>query len=122
MEVMKMENKTVPTWQAQLFLGLRIGYTDEILSVDKVYRVCQEYVDEISWCVTVTPTKFIYKGGHEPGVIIGVINYPRFPNSHSFLREHITRLAKRLLAELKQFRVSVVFPEETIMLEKENEN
>jgi len=116
-----MKNKSVPTWQAQLFLGLRIGYTDEVLSVDKVYRICQEYVDEISWCVTVTPTKFIFKGGHEPGVVIGVINYPRFPNSRSFLRVHIIRLAKRLLAELKQFRVSIVFPDETIMLEVEED-
>ena len=117
-----MKNKVVPTWQAQLFLGLRAGYSDVIFSVDEVYRICQEYVDRIGWCVTVTPTKFIYKGGHEPGVIIGVIDYPRFPNNHNILRERIIELAKSLLAELGQFRVSIVFPDETIMLEKEDEN
>jgi len=116
-----MKNKTVPTWQAQIFCGLRIGYTEEILSIEKIYRTCQKYVDEIGWCVTVTPTKFIYKGGHEPGAIIGIISYPGFPSPHSELKNRVIELANRLLVELKQFRVSVVFPGITFMLEKENE-
>jgi SAM-dependent methyltransferase len=32
-------------------------------------------------CVTVTPTNFIYCGGQEDGVIIGIRNYPRFPKT-----------------------------------------
>ena len=117
-----MKNKTCLTWQAQIFCGLRVGYAEEILSIEKVYRICQEYVDEIGWCVTVTPTMFIYKNGHEPGVIIGIIQYPRFLSSHDVLRERTIELAKQLLTELKQLRVSIAFPKITIMLEKKNLN
>ena len=116
-----MRNKIVSTWQAQIYCGLRVGYTDEILSIEKVYEVCQKYVDEIGWCVTVTRTEFIYKDGNEPGVIVGIINYPRFPSDHDILRERIVGLAKQLLTELKQIRISIAFPKVTIMLEKENE-
>jgi len=105
-----MKNKTCLTWQAQIFCGLRVGYAEEILSIEKVYRICQEYVDEIGWCVTVTPTMF------------GIIQYPRFLSSHDVLRERTIELAKQLLTELKQLRVSIAFPKITIMLEKKNLN
>lgn len=115
-----MKYETVLTWQAQIFCGLRVGYTEEILSIEKVYRTCQEYVDEDGWCVTITPTKFIYKNGYEPGAIIGIIDYPRFPSHHQNLKNRTVELAKRLLVKLEQLRISIVFPDETIMLEKEN--
>jgi hypothetical protein len=32
-----------------------------------------------SLCVTIEPVEFIYTGGSETGVRVGLINYPRFP-------------------------------------------
>lgn len=116
---------TVPTWQAQIFCGLRKHY--EVClpcqSIDKVYSICRRYVhQDEGWCVTVTPTKFLYRGGDEDGVIVGVILYPRYPISHNLLKEKTIELAKMLRTELGQFRVTVVFPDETILLEGEDEN
>ena len=109
------------TFKAQIYVGLRKGYSDEILSIDRVYRTVQKYVNEIGWCVTVTPTKFIYKQGHEPGVIIEAIQYPRFPLSEDVLRVRVMELAKILLDVMEQNRLTVCFPKDTIMLEKDDE-
>jgi len=112
--------KESKTWKAQIYCGLRKGYSDEILTVDRVYRTIQKYVDEIGWCVTVTPTKFIYKQGHEPGVIIEAVQYPRFPISEEKLRVRVIKLAEILLDKMEQNRLSICFPEQTIMLENDD--
>lgn len=117
--------KTVPTWQAQIFCGLRKGYEvcSPCQSIEKIYSICRRYVHQVGgWCVTVTPTKFFYLGGWEDGAIVGVIQYPRFPQSHNLLKEKTLELVEVLRVELGQFRVSVVFPDETVMLEDEDEN
>lgn len=112
------------TWQAQIFCGLRKGYEvcPPCQSIEKIYSICRKYIHQVQWCVTVTPTKFLYVGGDEDGAIIGIIQYPRFPKSHNLLKEQTIELAEILRTELGQFRVSIVFPDETIMLEKEDED
>lgn len=42
-------------------------------------EICRAYCDEVGYCVTVTPTSYVYTGGEESGFIVGLINYPRFP-------------------------------------------
>ena len=78
--------------------------------------MCQEYCDNIKLGVTVTPTKFIYVGGHEMGAIIGVINYPRFPSTPEQIKSRAIELANIVKDEFKQHRVSIVFPDETVMI------
>ena len=68
--------------------------------------------------LTVTPTTFIYKGGREIGAIVGIINYPRFPLKVKDLKLRIMVLARLLLIKLKQQRLSVVFPDQTILVER----
>ena len=111
---------SVETWQAQILCGLREEYSDIVYLIDDVYKICQEYTDEVGWCVSITPTQYIYKNGYEDGAIIGVIQYPRFPKSHKLLEELTIKLAEILRTELKQLCISVVFPDRTIMLEEEN--
>ena len=112
--------KKVTTYTAQIYVGLRVGYGGEIHSIELVEWLCQDYVNEIGWCVTVTPTSFYYKNGEEPGAIIGAINYPRFPITKTDFKKRVMKLAGTLLIELKQLRVSIVFPDETVMLEKDD--
>ena len=112
--------KEIDTWAASIFVGLREGYGDKILPIQKVRDICQEYCDEIGWCITITLTELVYKKGNEPGVIVGVINCPRFPNTIDVLKEKIWTLAELLLTQLKQERLSVVFPDKIVMLEKED--
>lgn len=116
LEEIQTDQKTQKTWQAQIYCGRERGRTGELISIDKIYQTCQEYVDKIGWCVTVTPTMFIYRNGHEPGVIIGVAQYPRFPLPEEVLRARTLELARKLLSELQQHRVSVCFPDETVLI------
>lgn len=109
--------KQVQTFTATIYLGLRNADTGHIHGMSEVRAACQKYVDSVGLCVTVTPTEFIYADGSEPGAAIGLINYPRFPAEAGHIRDRALVLAERLLRAFDQSRVSVVFPDETVMLE-----
>ena len=100
-----------------IYVGFRAGYTAERARLEACEAICQEYVDRIGLCVTVTPTRFVYKDGCEPGAAVGLINYPRFPSNRADIRKKALELASLLMLGLKQQRVSVVCSDETIMLE-----
>ncbi len=117
--------KTSKTFTATIHVGLKIRRTNEIQDIFKAKKVCQLFVDEIGECVSFTPTDYIYTHGGEPGVIIQFIQYPRFPQSENEIKNRALRLAELLMKELRQLKVCVVFPEETLMFEnilEENEN
>jgi len=107
------------TFYANIWLGLRNGYDGEVSDLQAVKNICQDYVEK-GLCVTVTKTDFIYTGGNEPGVVIGLINYPRFPTEDRLVVEDACRLADILMKALEQFRCTVVTPETTILLENED--
>jgi hypothetical protein len=74
-------------------------------------------VDRIGLCVSVTDTTFIYTNGLEVGIAVGFINYPRFPDKDpTIIKNQALELAAILKSVLGQKRISVVFPDETIML------
>lgn len=81
--------------------------------LDQAKQVCREHCFEVGLCVTVAPTTYIYTGGEEEGVRVGLINYPRFPTSHDELREKARALADRLMRRLCQHSYSIVGPDET---------
>jgi len=109
--------KKVETYQIQIFCGLREGYTSMLRAFEEAKSIVQAYVDGVGLCVSITETQFIYTNGHEPGLIIGLINYPRFPSEKEALLSKAMGLAEKLMDELKQYRVSVVTPEYTYLLE-----
>lgn len=76
-------------------------------------RVCREYCFSVGLCVTVEPVDFIYTGGEESGVRVGLINYPRFPTTEAELYEKAKTLAGRLLGHLCQHSYSIVGPHQT---------
>lgn len=65
-------------------------------------RICRKFCNDVGFCVTVTPTEYIYTGGAESGVIIGCINYPRFPMGHDELLAKASNLAELLCDGLYQ--------------------
>jgi hypothetical protein len=116
-----MNTEECETFWAKIFVGCRPGYGKLLYwewdeKKREAHRLCQEYCDEVGLCVTITDTKFIYKDGDEPGIIVGLINYPRFPDSEQNIRNLSMNLANKLMIELKQNRVSVMFPDRTVML------
>ena len=109
--------KSVETITAKIYLGLKGGYTNKIHTIDEVKNFMQDYVDKTSFCVTITPTTFIYKGGRENGAIIGLINYPRFPSNRKEIKRKAKEIASLCKKEYAQKRVSIEYQSRTIMLE-----
>jgi hypothetical protein len=112
--------KTVDTYYARIYVGMREEYSDKVHNIEEVYELCQDYCNSIGLCVTVTPTKFIYKNGEEDGVIIGLINYPRFPAMNEEIQNTAYDIAIKFLKSFNQLKVSVEFPEKTCMVERES--
>ncbi|WP_206524891.1 hypothetical protein, partial [Mesorhizobium sp. M7A.F.Ca.CA.001.04.1.1] len=56
---------------------------------------------------------YIYTGGEEAGVRIGLINYPRFPSDEATLLENAVKLAVQLMNRLSQHSYSIVGLEKT---------
>ena len=112
--------KEVYSYPVSIYVGFKNTKTNEIVgSIELVESLCQIFCDTNGCCVTVTPTKFIYTNGSEPGCVVGLINYPRFPAS----KETIIRKAKTIAVTLKDYceqeRVSIVAPDVTIMIESD---
>lgn len=114
--LINMEIQTVRTYNASIYAGLKIRGDGAIFSFEEAERLIQSWVNEISYCVSVTQTKYIYKGGNEPGLIVGFITYPRFPDPPERIKKLALELAEKIMLAFRQYRVSVVFPDETVML------
>jgi hypothetical protein len=106
------------TFTATIYVGFKPGYDGIEFPWSVGEKICQEYVDSIGLCVTLTPARFIYKLGSENGMAVGLINYPRFPCHPIAIRRRALELAELLMKAYNQLRVSVVFPDETITLEE----
>lgn len=77
-------------------------------------KSCRSFCFGIGLCVTVEPVTYIYTGGEEEGVRVGLINYPRFPSDAKKLKERASELAHQLMHELHQHSYSIVGPDETV--------
>lgn len=112
-----MENITkVKSFSVSIYVGLYCRNSGITHQLYELRRICQDYVDSTGLCVTVTPTHFMYTNGNEPGAIVGLINYPRFPSSPEEIKKTALELATILMEKLNQYRVSIDFPEETLMI------
>ena len=109
--------KRVKTYNVQIWMGLREEYTDKVATMDAVREICDEWVNGIKDCITITPTEFRYVNGSERGVVIGYINYPRFPRSRKDIRKRAFKLCEILMTELRQTRATVTTPYKSYMLE-----
>lgn len=112
--------KQIKSYNVQIYCGLKEGYEGKIHSLESVEDLMQKFVDEKKECVTVTPTRFIYTQGSEPGVIVGLISYPRFPKTDLEIKNRAIEIGKVLLMAFKQNRLTITTPEESIMLETED--
>lgn len=83
-------------------------------SYRKALKIAQKYCDEIGYCVTVDHTCYVYKGGKEEGIRVGLINYPRFPASLTAIIDRAIELAELLRVGLKQESYSIQTPSDTI--------
>jgi hypothetical protein len=115
--------KVEKTFRATISLGFRVGYSEEMHEIEEVEQLCH---DKIGLCVTITPTTFIYSRrtitpyGWENGCFIELIQYPRFPDSEENIKNTALKLAKILMKNFGQTKVSVICTDNTYMLEPED--
>lgn len=76
-------------------------------------RVCRSFTFGNGACVTVTPTEYVYSGGQESGVIVGLINYPRFPSTPEKIDEQAEWIAECLMEALHQRSYTIETPKST---------
>lgn len=101
----------------QVWCGLKERDTNVLHTLEEVKEICQKFVDDIGECVSVTPTDFIYTNGNEQGVVVGFINYPRYPRKKKDIRRRAIQLATLLMYDLNQYKVTVTTPKKSYMLE-----
>lgn len=98
------EEQLCPTFGATIYIA-----GDE----QTAKHICRQYCFEVGLCVTIEPTTFIYTGGEEAGVRVGLINYPRFPTTPDAIFETACALGDKLMHGLCQHSYSVVGPNKT---------
>ena len=99
-----MTATTAPTFTAHIYIGGDINTARSVL---------RRYV-LVGLCVTLEPVEFIYTGGLETGIRVGLINYPRFPKPIADLEACALDIARTLRHELCQHSFSIIMPDETI--------
>ena len=76
----------------------------------KACNLCAEWFGMTGGCATVTPTYYIYTGGREAGVAVGLINYPPHPSTEQDLMASARELAEFLRADLGQRSYTIQGP------------
>ena len=107
-----MRNQTVETYTVEICIAG--DHADAV-------RICRQFCMDNGFCVTVTPTTYVYTGGAEGGVIVRCINYPRFPTSPSELFAKSQALAERLRVGLCQHSFLLIAPDKTLWVTEREE-
>lgn len=85
-------------------------------------QVCREYCFDTGFCITIEPVDYIYTGGEESGMRIGIINYPRFPSDKDNLYLKTAQLAQKLMNRLCQQSYSIVGVDRTTWVSRRSED
>lgn len=112
-----MNTVKVTSYTAQIYVGMRERNTDQVRSIQMAREWLQNHVNEHGLCVTLTATEYIYTNGSEPGFIIGIINYPRFPSTPEIIRNRAFIIANAMRELFRQGKTTIVFPDESVMFE-----
>ena len=107
-----MKIKTAKSYSCQIFIA---G------DINQIKQVCRKFCYKIGLCVTVSPTTYIYTGGEETGVIIGLINYPRFPAKEAKIKTTAINLGNEIMKECCQQSFTVQTPNNTYWFSRRSE-
>lgn len=100
-----MKRVEVPSYPVSIFIAGDLFAADD---------ACREFADEVGLCVTVTTTNYVFTDGAEDGVIVGLINYARFPSTPAEIWSKAEALAERLRIALDQQSYTIQAPDKTV--------
>lgn len=80
---------------------------------DHAKQVLRRFCFDVSYCVTVDQTTYIYKGGEEKGIVVGLINCPRFPDEPGAIDNTAGIIADILMKQCGQKSYTIMTPEKT---------
>lgn len=100
----ELRSKTEQTYRVDIFVGGDLNHARTI---------CKEYCMRFGLCVTIEPVSYIFTGGEEFGVRVGLLNYPRFPAEPEKIRAHAYLLGECLRIGLAQWSFLIVSPDQT---------
>jgi hypothetical protein len=107
-----MTREEVSTYTAAIYIAGEVA---------EARRVCRGFCMK-GLCVTVEPVEFIYTGGAETGVRVGLINYPRFPATPAEILDTAEHLAVSLINQLYQHSATIVATDKTVWLSRRETN
>ena len=115
------------TFTAQATFGLQKKYSNELITARELKNSLLQVQTEIKekfnilLSTKLTFCEIVCLGQEEPSVTLEWIQYPKFLVAEDELQKVILLLVEKLMDALEQNRVVIVFPNETIMLEKSEE-
>jgi len=98
----------VPTFSVDVFIA-----GSHSVAIEAMREFCL-----VGLCVTVSETTYVYTGGMECGVRVGLINYPRFPSDPDSIFSTALDIGEFLIRKLHQQSCTIVGPNRTVFLSR----
>jgi len=111
-EIGEWSEATEPAWWARLYVGGNRQAAE---------MACRAACFPSGLCVTLDETTYIFGGGTEPGVCIGLIQYPPFPEQVGMLRARAITLGMAVAEASSQWSFTIVTPTENIFYSRRNQ-
>lgn len=124
---MKIKETKIKTFQASIFIGLEIGYTQKKINENLVIESLSELQKQLSkekdiyLSASVSKTVIVLNNHKEQHLKIDFINYPKFPLSEEIFKDEVLIIGKELMKQFEQNRIIIIFTDETVMLEASEE-
>jgi hypothetical protein len=99
-----MRQETAPSYPVSIFIAGEYG---------SALHMASAFCFRVGLCVTVTETTYVHSDAEEVGVIVGLINYPRFPKEPAQIEALAIELGNELREALGQESFSVQTPTTT---------
>ncbi|WP_426263522.1 hypothetical protein [Sphingomonas sp. PWP1-2] len=90
-------------------------------SIFEAETICCDYCDSVGPCVTVTEPTCCYTGGEEAGVIVALIDYPRFPSTAAAIWDRAEQFATVLRESLNHDSYTIPAPDRTVWFSHRDE-
>ena len=124
---MKIKETKIKTFQASIFIGLEIGYTQKKINENLVIESLSELQKQLSkekdiyLSASVSKTVIVLNNHKEQHLKIDFINYPKFPLSEDIFKDEVLIIGKELMKQFEQNRILIIYTDQTVMLEASEE-